>query len=102
VWKIDLLQTKHTDGGGMKLLFLVCCMQGGARIVEVACDGEERWSIEVLARFEKLDLCYACTAFVDDHSDGKEKQEGKAVSAFVVVATSFYEKKVCTWRLAWE
>ena len=90
VWRLKLMDdydiaTKH------HFIILVSCMHAGVRILRVCYDSAltEGWTIEVIARFEKghESMVYCCDFL-------KEEDPG----AYTVVSTSFYDKKICTWR----
>ena len=93
VWKLDLLRTKYLEGCGQRILVLASCMHAGARIVEVKCNAEEEWSIDVLMRFEEHDsMCYASAAAPVDGDS----------CDFTIVSTSFYDKRLCVWKFTWD
>lgn len=66
-------------------------MHAGAKILEVRREEGGRWLINVLAKFvEHESMNYA--------SDGRLRHGGGGVEGFIVVSTSFYDKKLCAWE----
>ncbi|KAL4740069.1 hypothetical protein BDV11DRAFT_204544 [Aspergillus similis] len=90
VWRLQLLST-HTSTSKEEWTFLVLasCMHGGTRVVRVTVPGEGGAAIEVLAEFtEHESMNYASDAW-----------KGGAGSEIRVVSTSFYDRRVCVWRV---
>lgn len=111
--------TKSGDGDGVRergrkrWLLLVACMHAGVAIVEVSHSysrsptsgheldprdhemGDEKWSIEILARFEEhASMCYAVCA-----KQLSVRKSGNKV--WRTVSTSFYDRLVCVWDFEW-
>ncbi len=66
-------------------------MHAGAKILEVRREEGGNWLIKILAKFvEHESMNYA--------SDGRPRNDGGGLEGFVVVSTSFYDKKLCVWK----
>ena len=66
-------------------------MHAGARILEVQRAENGKWRIDVLAKFvEHESMNYAST--------GRSKIGPQGLECFVIVSTSFYDKKLCLWE----
>ncbi|KAL4980614.1 hypothetical protein BDW66DRAFT_147043 [Aspergillus desertorum] len=90
VWRLQLLST-HTFTAREEWTFLVLasCMHGGTRVVRVTVPGEGEAGIEVLAEFtEHESMNYASDAW-----------KGGVGSGIRVVSSSFYDRRVCVWRV---
>ena len=71
---------------------LVSCMHAGCRVLEICCSNENRWTIEILARFEEHEsMNYA--------SDAQLSPGQRNLRDVVFVSTSFYDRKLCAWSL---
>lgn len=75
---------------------LVCCMYAGARMVELAgTNAESEWMVNVVAKFtEHESMCYGGDSWVVNRKD----DDGPASSSMMATC-SFYDKRVCLWRL---
>jgi diphthamide biosynthesis protein 7 len=78
-------------------------MHAGTRVVAVtwksqgADDSESEWSIDVLAQFtEHESMNYASDVW---KAEGGYDLEGKDISDLVCVSSSFYDRRVCIWRV---
>ncbi|KAL8949865.1 MAG: hypothetical protein Q9222_004058 [Ikaeria aurantiellina] len=72
--------------------FLASCMHAGCRVLAVRCSSDDTWTIEVLAKFEEhQSMNYA--------SDARMELAGQTIKDMTFVSTSFYDKKLCVWRL---
>ncbi|KAL6240139.1 hypothetical protein BDW75DRAFT_197064 [Aspergillus navahoensis] len=90
VWRLQLL-SMHTSTAKEEWTFLVLasCMHGGTRIVRVTVSGEGEADIEILAEFtEHESMNYASDVW-----------KGGAGSGIRVVSSSFYDRRVCVWRV---
>ena len=68
---------------------LASCMHAGVMILEVRRDEAGKWFIDVIGKFEEHEsMCYA--------SDGRPYGV-KGLGGFIVISTSFYDKKLCVW-----
>ena len=66
-------------------------MHAGAKLLEVRRAEGEKWLINVLAKFvEHESMVYA--------SDGRARYGGWGLEGFILVSTSFYDKKLCVWE----
>lgn len=122
VWRLKLLRTKVSSLGSppscqlrsqesldvteiQHHLVLASCMHAGARILRLTCSrrpiGEPclgKWSIDVLAEFKEHEsMNYASDIWrgipmMDHENEGKH-------SSLVCVSSSFYDKKLCVWRV---
>lgn len=100
VWRLKLLNSTRTESeksaseGGEKWTFLVLasCMHGGTRVVLVAIGGEAgAVGIEVLAEFtEHESMNYASDVW---------RPENQATGELRVVSSSFYDRRVCVWKV---
>ncbi|KAL8752419.1 MAG: hypothetical protein Q9199_005760 [Rusavskia elegans] len=97
VWQLKLLQrpSNPQDPAGYSFPVLASCSQAGCKIVEIHCGGEGNWNIEVLAVFMDPEsirpLYYA--------SDFQVGLNGREVEDMTYVSTSFYDKKLCVWKV---
>ncbi|RLL94934.1 hypothetical protein CFD26_104048 [Aspergillus turcosus] len=109
VWRLQLLKTEQrpaseTEGEGWRFLILASCMHAGTRVVAVTGrpqraddDSGFEWSIDVLARFtEHESMNYASDVW---KAEGGYDLEGKDISELVCVSSSFYDRRVCVWRV---
>ncbi|GFF37476.1 hypothetical protein IFM58399_04909 [Aspergillus lentulus] len=108
VWRLQLLKTEQkpaaeTEGEGWRFLILASCMHAGTRVVAVtwkpqgADVSESEWSIDVLAQFtEHESMNYASDVW---KAEGGYDLEGKDISELVCVSSSFYDRRVCIWRV---
>ncbi|GIJ87532.1 hypothetical protein Asppvi_006440 [Aspergillus pseudoviridinutans] len=108
VWRLQLLKTEQrpaseTEGEGWRFLILASCMHAGTRVVAVtwkpkgADDSGSEWSIDVLAQFtEHESMNYASDVW---KAEGGYDLEGKDISELVLVSSSFYDRRVCIWRV---
>ena len=119
VWRVEVLGWRDErnvaaegegDSGsrtsrGTRYLALASCMHAGARVVEVRCDEEQKWEIQVLARFEEHEsMCYASAAVREAGGDGvRTGEDGKeGAQKWRFVSTSFYDRRACVWTFLWE
>lgn len=99
VWRLQLLKTEkpNTTSQGWRFLILASCMHGGTRMVRITGDRESQWNIEVLAEFtEHESMNYAS----DVWKGGQEVDVGGQGSELLCLSSSFYDKRVCIWRVA--
>ncbi len=104
--KFQVLAEKRLHGGVWKLMnkeismvdprdevtftVVASCMHAGAQILRTRRSKKGEWTIEVAARFEEHgSMNYAIDAQFD--SDGQSP-------TFIVVSTSFYDRKLCVWN----
>ncbi|KAL8735628.1 MAG: hypothetical protein Q9166_000797 [cf. Caloplaca sp. 2 TL-2023] len=77
-----------------KLCFriLASCMFAGCKVLEILRDTNKEWEISVLAEFNYPDILnYA--------SDFRPEPDLQTLMDLTYVSTSFYDKKLCIWRL---
>ncbi|KAL5365734.1 hypothetical protein BJX96DRAFT_18921 [Aspergillus floccosus] len=104
VWRLQLLKTEREDEGGddgerWTVLVLASCMHAGTRVVRVTWKTNESssaWDIVVLAEFtEHQSMNYASDVW---KPEGGYDLQGKSLSELLCVSSSFYDKRLCTWR----
>ncbi|KAJ5118745.1 hypothetical protein N7448_010453 [Penicillium atrosanguineum] len=102
VWRLQLLNSTETgtaNSGSVDRRFLVLasCMHAGTRVVRVTQtqqDQSSEWSIEVLADFtEHESMNYASDVWKGS------KAETTDASELVCVSSSFYDRRMCVWRV---
>jgi diphthine methyl ester acylhydrolase len=89
VWRLKLMD-EYDGTNKHHFIILASCMHAGARILRVAYDTSFNtgWTMEVIGRFEKgHDSMVYCCDFRREEGEGE----------YMVVSTSFYDKKICTW-----
>ncbi|QKX62971.1 uncharacterized protein TRUGW13939_10139 [Talaromyces rugulosus] len=97
VWRLQIM---HTDKNERKVTFLILasCMHAGARIVRVSWKqgssdvsdlGE--WDIQVLAQFTEHESM--------NYASGVWKSADTNSSEVVCVSSSFYDKRLCLWKV---
>ena len=103
VWRLQLVRTERgvlSDGGEeWKFLVLASCMHAGTRVVRVTRTlGENAgWDIEVLAEFtEHQSMNYASDVW---KPEGGYDLQGKEMSALLCISSSFYDRRLCLWRV---
>ncbi|EAU38344.1 conserved hypothetical protein [Aspergillus terreus NIH2624] len=105
VWRLQLLKTERVDEGddGERWTFLVLasCMHAGTRVVRVTWKTKESfpaWEIVVLAEFtEHQSMNYASDVW---KPEGGYDLQGNVVTELLCVSSSFYDKRLCTWRVS--
>ncbi|PLB38420.1 uncharacterized protein BDW47DRAFT_125561 [Aspergillus candidus] len=96
VWRLQLLKTTEDAEGGMSFLVLASCMHGGARVVRLV-GADLQWDIEVVAEFtEHESMNYASDVW---KPEGGYSLDGTAGSDLLCVSSSFYDRRLCTWRV---
>ncbi|QDS71613.1 hypothetical protein FKW77_006799 [Venturia effusa] len=99
VWRLKLLSSSNeapneasNEEKGIYDI-LASCMHAGTRIVRLTMDGVGETGFEVLATFEENES-------MNYGSDVQPRREGgeEVLRGFVVVSTSFYDRRVCLWR----
>jgi len=103
VWRLQLLHSTETGSAGSEpvkrsFLVLASCMHAGSRVVRVTQTQEgqtSEWGIEVLAEFtEHESMNYASAVW-----RGSKAETADAASELVCVSSSFYDRRVCVWRV---
>jgi len=99
VWRLETLHFEGKNGGNEdkqgRLLVLASCMHAGCRIVEVVEQEDGQVVMDIVGRMEEHEsMNYASAALRDGEGD-ESKTTGRG---WTVVSTSFYDKRVCTWR----
>ncbi|KAL8677497.1 MAG: hypothetical protein Q9186_006071 [Xanthomendoza sp. 1 TL-2023] len=95
VWQLKPIERPEdpTTVAGYRFAVLASCMHAGCKILEVGCDINSQWEIEILAEFEDHEsMNYA--------SDFQVKPDGqRSYQENTYVSTSFYDKKLCVWKV---
>jgi len=120
VWRLEALKKPSfltKDVGNFNFKVLASCMHAGTRILRVQRSAEGKWSIEILAQFlEHESMNYASDARSSDarSSDAKSSDATSSdatprladieetttdTEEMMVVSSSFYDKKLCLWRI---
>lgn len=90
VWRLKRLPTYPGWGGNHRITLLASCMHAGTRVIDIWRLSGGTWEISIEAKFvEHGSMNYASDA---------RKDSGEHDRPFVVVSTSFYDRKVCVWR----
>jgi len=117
VWRLKLISSSSSDaqdGASRSWTVLASCMHAGARVVRITQTvGEEegvgQWTVVVLARFEEhASMNYGSDVQPvvlpsQDESEGVGQREGMSGAMVkgtrTVVSTSFYDRRMCLWRI---
>ena len=93
IWRLKLLSPDELAHTGQPIFkVLASCMHAGVRVVEVSRRGELDWTIRVVASFEEHEsMNYASDACMKLGEDG--------VRSTKYVSTSFYDRKLCVWKI---
>ncbi|KAL5337333.1 hypothetical protein BJX70DRAFT_389372 [Aspergillus crustosus] len=104
VWRLQLVDIKNTGStsearGRWEFLVLASCMHAGTRVVRVtigeAEDGGAEADIEVLAEFTE----HESMNYASDVWRANTGVNGIQGSELRVVSSSFYDRRVCVWRV---
>lgn len=95
VWRLQIIHTDRNEGG-VEFLILASCMHAGTRIVRVSWRNQEpglgEWDIHALAQFtEHESMNYASGVW--------KKTADTNSSELVCVSSSFYDKRLCLWKV---
>ncbi|KAE8412028.1 hypothetical protein BDV36DRAFT_305245 [Aspergillus pseudocaelatus] len=102
VWRLQLVRTEHevlSGGEEWRFLVLASCMHAGTRVVRITRTlGENAgWDIEVLAEFtEHQSMNYASDVW---KPEGGYDLQGKEMSELLCISSSFYDRRLCLWRV---
>lgn len=93
VWRLKLLSADQSiEDQELKLKVLASCMHAGAKVVEISRSKEQKWEVRTLACFEEHEsMNYASDASVEMSKNG--------LSSATYVSTSFYDRKLCIWKI---
>lgn len=93
VWRLKLLGAGQSiEGGELELKVLASCMHAGARVVKIRRSKENKWAVRILACFEEHEsMNYASDTSVEMNKDG--------LKSTTYLSTSFYDRKLCIWRI---
>ncbi|KAL8797523.1 MAG: hypothetical protein Q9195_000339 [Heterodermia aff. obscurata] len=90
VWRLKLIR-RWSSQGSDNFTVLASCMHAGVRILTISNSEDDSWTIKESAKFEEhKSMNYASDA-------RSEPSEGNA-QTFMVVSTSFYDRKLCIWK----
>lgn len=99
VWRLNLLSSRVVSDSGpteTRFVVLASCMHAGTRVVEIiwrsaTTDDIGEWTIRVLAQFtEHESMNYASDVY---------QPQGQEDGSIFVVSSSFYDKRLCLWRV---
>lgn len=108
----DALVSGVSSGSRSRTTFLVlaCCMEAGARVLEVVRAEDGRWSIDVLGHFiEHQSLTYGADIQPREPEPGlvEEPRVGTRSAMMMIpprpstcVTVSFYDRRLCIWDFA--
>ena len=89
VWRLKLLGSSVKEDS-VSFTILASCMHAGARILKLHRSKGDEWSIEVVSRFEEHEsMNYASDACPNPVW---------SIKTFIIVSTSFYDRKLCVWK----
>ncbi|KAL8821332.1 MAG: hypothetical protein Q9223_000597 [Gallowayella weberi] len=96
VWRLKPIEwpEDYTAVAGYKFIVLASCMHAGCKILEIRRDANNQWGIEVLAEFTEHQSMNYASDFQVRPDERRSYQENIYVSA------SFYDKKLCIWKVA--
>ncbi|KAL4897739.1 hypothetical protein BDV59DRAFT_168464 [Aspergillus ambiguus] len=102
VWRLQLLKTDRVEERDeWVFLVLASCMHAGTRVVRITwkmTDAAVGWKTDVLAEFtEHESMNYASDVW---KPDGGYDLQGNDVSELLCVSSSFYDRRLCTWRVS--
>lgn len=94
VWRLKRLDTKPLDQDAeLRFRVLASCMHAGARVLEIRRSKEGNWTIDILAKFEEHEsMNYA--------SDVQPRPNRDGTNVTTIVSSSFYDRKLCVWRIS--
>ena len=81
-----------------KWYFLASCMHAGTRVLKVYKTADDEWKIEVQARFTEHESMNYATDWTELVGKSSETEEFRNKGTVAVVSTSFYDKRVCSWK----
>ena len=92
VWRLKLLKS-NSDGVRGTYMILASCMYAGPKILEIDRSAEDIWTINIQAQFGQHEsMNYA--------SDSQEQMLLNGVQSMIYISTSFYDRKLCVWRVS--
>ncbi|KAL8747417.1 MAG: hypothetical protein Q9184_007602 [Pyrenodesmia sp. 2 TL-2023] len=97
VWQLRYLKSEEpseNEAKTMRFWVLASCMHAGCRLLKIskAPQWDGNWAIEVVAKFEEHEsMNYASDVKPDSYADDVKKA--------TFISTSFYDKKLCVWKL---
>ncbi|KAI4113145.1 MAG: hypothetical protein LQ345_005808 [Seirophora villosa] len=98
VWQLRLLnysQPSDTGSGELCYWILASCMHAGCRVMKIfrpPPEKEEDWSLQVVGKFEEHEsMNYA--------SDAQQDLQAGDLKDLTFISTSFYDRKLCVWKL---
>ncbi|KAI4168012.1 MAG: hypothetical protein LQ343_006719 [Gyalolechia ehrenbergii] len=96
VWQLRQLEVSESSiietDGKLSFMLLASCMHAGCKVFRICRMANGDWSIEILGKFEEHEsMNYA--------SDARLEASGQSLEDMTFVSTSFYDKKMCVWKL---
>ncbi|KAI4188523.1 MAG: hypothetical protein L6R41_002085 [Letrouitia leprolyta] len=96
VWQLRQLEVIESSingkNGGLSFTILASCMHAGCKVLRIYRVANGGWTIEILAIFEEHEsMVYA--------TDARLEGTGQELEDLTFVSTSFYDKKLCVWKL---
>ncbi|KAL8944794.1 MAG: hypothetical protein Q9216_000216 [Gyalolechia sp. 2 TL-2023] len=96
VWQLRQLEVPESSivekNGKLSFMVLASCMHAGCRVFRICRMADGNWSIEILGKFQEHEsMNYA--------SDARLEAPGQSLQDLTFVSTSFYDKKLCVWKL---
>lgn len=96
VWQLRQIEVPEPavieSNGSLSFAILASCMHAGCRVLEIHRTANGDWTIEILGRFEgHASMNYA--------SDARQERTRPDLKDLSFVSTSFYDKKMCVWKL---
>ena len=92
VWRLKVVRFPFHHEGETTIEVLASCMHAGVRLLRIYRSQDDIWSIRVVARFVEHDSMN----YASDVRESLPEEE----SGIVVVSTSFYDRKLCVWKIA--
>ncbi|KAL9005632.1 MAG: hypothetical protein Q9188_001588 [Gyalolechia gomerana] len=96
VWQLRQLEVSESSiiekDGKLSFMILASCMHAGCKVFRICRMANGDWSIGILGKFEEHEsMNYA--------SDARLEASGQSLEDMTFVSTSFYDKKMCVWKL---
>ncbi|KAL8945199.1 MAG: hypothetical protein Q9211_000280 [Gyalolechia sp. 1 TL-2023] len=96
VWQLRQLEVSKSStiakNGKLSFMILASCMHAGCRVFRIYRMADGDWTIEILGKFEDHEsMNYA--------SDARLEASGQSLKDMTFVSTSFYDKRLCVWKL---
>ena len=92
VWRLKLMHFLLDHEGETTIEVLASCMHAGVRVLRIFRSLDDVWSISVVAKFTE----HESMNYASDVRDSMPDEE----SGMIVVSSSFYDRKLCVWKVA--